>query len=94
MSAVPAGGGRNLPHSVRRYCIPAIKLLAISKTDEVNFFYDFRGRMGVVERVPRYWHRCQFFTASLFARNCIPAIKLLAVSKTAKLEFFSCFLSK
>ena len=43
-----------------RNCIPEIKLLAISKTDEVDFFLDFRGRMGVVDRVPRYLHRCQF----------------------------------
>ena len=44
-----------------RNCITAIKLSAISKTDELHVFCDFRGRMGVVERVPRYLHRCQFF---------------------------------
>ena len=76
-----------------RNCIPAIKLLAISKTDELDYFCDFRGRMGVVERVPRYLHRCQFFIASLCSTNSIPTIKLLAISKTAKLEFF-CILEK
>ena len=45
-----------------RNCIPTIKLLAISKTAKLEFFCKFRRRMGVVERVPRYVHRFQFFS--------------------------------
>ena len=41
--------------------IPAIKLLAISKTAKLELSCEFLRRMGVVERVPRYLHRCQFF---------------------------------
>ena len=74
-----------------RNCIPIIKLLPIPKTAKLEFFCEFRRRMGVVERVPRYLHRWQFFLVSLRARNCIPTIKLLAISKTAKLEFFLIF---
>ena len=44
-----------------RNVIQAIKLLAFSKMEEVGFFVDFRGRIGAVERVPRYLHRNQFF---------------------------------
>ena len=36
-------------------------LLAISKTDELDFFSDVRGRMEVVEHVQRYLHCLQFF---------------------------------
>ena len=71
--------------------IPAIKLLAISKTAKLEFFRIFAINKGVFRGalgVPN------FFVVSLCARNCIPAIKLLAISKTAKLEFFSYFWSK
>ena len=40
--------------------IPAIKLLAISKTDEVDFLPIFEGEW-VVDRVSRYLHRYRFF---------------------------------
>ena len=77
-----------------RNCIPAIKLLAISKTAKLEFFGIFainKGSLGVFRGglgVPN------FFVVSLCARNCIPARKLLAILKTAKLEFFSYFWSK
>ena len=60
-------------------CIPAIKLLAISKTAKLEFFRIFainKGSLGVsrgVLAVPN------FFVVILCARNCISAIKLLAI---------------
>ena len=74
--------------------IPTIKLLAISKTDEVDLFAIFEGEWGWLNVFRGTCIVANFFTASLCARNCIPAIKLLAISKTAKLEFFSYFWSK
>ena len=69
--------------SVRpRNRIPAIKLLAISKTAKLEFFRIVRINLGSLRvyrgalRVPN------FYVASLCARNPIPTIKLLAISKT------------
>ena len=77
-----------------RNCIPGIKLLAISKTDEVDFFAVFEGEWGCLNVFRGTCIVANFFTAILRARNGIPAIKLLAISKTAKFEFFSYFWSK
>ena len=71
-----------------RNVIPAIKLLAISKTDKVDFFAIFEGEWGWLNVFRGTCIVANYFTASLCARNCIPGIKLLAISKTAKLEFF------
>ena len=77
-----------------RNCIPAIKLLAISKTAEVDFFAIFDGEWGCLNVFRGTCIVANFFIASLCARNCIPKIKLLAISKTAKLGYFSYFWSK
>ena len=72
--------------------IPAIKLLAISKTAKLEFFSYILEQIRVVLRVLS--GTCivaNFFIVSLCARNCIPVIKLLAISKTAKLVFFRIF---
>ena len=75
--------------------MPAIKLLAISKMDEVDFFFSiFEGKWGWLNVFRGTCIVANFFTASLCARNCIPRIKLLAISKTAKLEFFFVFLEQ
>ena len=74
-----------------RNCIPAIKLLAISKTNEVNFFYDFRGRFGVVERVPRYWHHCQFFYIQSVCYKLYSGNKIIGGFKHGEIRIFFVF---
>ena len=74
-----------------RNCIPAIKLLAISKTAKLDFFCFFGANRGGFGGVPRCFEGSQFLLVSLRTRNCIPAIKLLAIPKTARLEFFRIF---
>ena len=77
-----------------RNCIPAIKLLAISKTDQVDFFAIFEGQWAWLNVFRGTCIVANFFTACLYAGNCIQRIKLVAISKPAKLEFFSYFGSK
>ena len=74
--------------------IPAIKLLAISETDEVDFFAIFECEWGWFNVFRGTCLVANFFIVSLCAINCTPAIKFLAISKTAKLELFSYFWSK
>ena len=77
-----------------RNCIPAIKLLAISKMAKLDFFCILEKIRVVLEVFHGALRVINFFVVSLRARNGIPAIKLLAISKTAKLENFSYFWSK
>ena len=64
-----------------RNCIPTIKLLAMSKTAKLEFFYEFRRRLGWLNVFRGIYIVGNFFITSLCVSNGISTIKLLVIPK-------------
>ena len=71
-----------------------MKLLAITKTEKLEFFCEFLRRMGVVERVPRYVHRCQFFYRQPVCQKLYSCNKIIGDLKNGKIRIFFVFLEQ
>ena len=75
-------------------CISTIKLLAISKTAKLEFFGEFRRRIGVVERVPRYLHRWQFFSSQSVGQKLYSCNKIIGDLKNGEIRIFFVYLQQ